>query len=233
MITLNQKYYLYAYGNPDNGEIFYIGKGSGKRHLVHLATAKNGYPKNKNKLFINKIKKILGSGKQPLIHRFMSTNSEAESYQNENQIIKRIGLDNLYNLREGGEGGYSNSKDVKDKISQSLKEYFLHNANPMAGRKLSEETKAKMKESLRKHKPEMIERAKHRKYSTETRKKMSESAKKRKPSFLGNTHSEETKMKISNSKKGIGYKGTDRAKKQSQAIKEWWLNRKALNLDRT
>lgn len=230
MITLQQKYFLYAYGDPKDGRIFYIGKGSGKRHMAHLSTAKNGHPKNYNRLFINKIKKILRTGKQPLIHKFMFTYSEAESYQNEKEVIERIGLSSLYNLRQGGEGGFSVSKDSKEKISKTLKEYYTSHVNPWKGKKHSEESINLIKNSLLKVRDRLVENAKNRTYSETTRKKMSESAKRIGGSFRGKEHTEGTKLKISSSKKGITYKNTERAEKHKQAIQRWWDNRRGIIL---
>ena len=104
---------------------------------------------------------------------------------------------NGYNMTYGGEGvrGIVFSNEVKEKISNTLKIYFKHNANPFKGRKHTEETKNKLRE-IAKGRPSPF---KGRTWSEEDRKRLSERAKLNvgeKNGFYGKKHNEKTKKLI-------------------------------------
>ena len=231
-------YYIYLYGDPDTGKIFYVGKGRDNRHKIHLTYARNDIAYNRNPYLTNKIKKICRKGKSPLIHKIGRTNNEELAYKTEKKIIEKIGLKNLCNLAEGGLGSRITDKQ-KQKISEALKIYYSENDNPFKGRKHT-------KESL-----ELLRQASTGKTaSLKTKRKMSESAKRRGcnfpkdmvPNRLGKKHTEETKLKIALKKQGhkqsqetinrrkktmVGIKDTPEYRDNlSKAVTEWWAKRK-------
>lgn len=96
-----------------------------------------------------------------------------------------------YNLKEGGSHG-KHSKETKEKISKSQKEYWKTHTHPTLGRKHTEEAKKQISEALKG------------KYVGEF------------SSFYGKTHTEETKKKLSESNKGRK-RSEDTIKKMSEA----------------
>lgn len=101
-------YYVYLYVKPD-GTVFYVGKGKEDRYLHHLQEAKKPKSKDKNKLKISTIRKILKQGLEPDI-RFIDKNlSEEQAFELEEFLISEIGridlgTGTLTNLTNGGEG---------------------------------------------------------------------------------------------------------------------------------
>jgi hypothetical protein len=206
------KYYLYAYGHPDTGEIFYIGKGSKRRFIVHLNYVIKNSLAGKNPHLFRKIKQILSTNKLPLTHCFSYTDNEELAYINEQKIIARIGLANLCNLDYGGKKNLIITNEQRIKMSNARegippwnKGISVGNGknNSFYGRKHSKESIALMKKSQAKYKERKSQVSKNRVVSDLTKKRMSESAKKRAPSFLGKHHTEETKRKISEQKTGV------------------------------
>ena len=139
-----KKFYVYVYldprkkGNFNYNEIsfeyepFYIGKGSGYRYLHHL------YDKEKNPIKINKIKKIITEGYEPIIKKLFVNLSEQEALDKEVALIEKIGkiIDNkgpLTNILNGG--GFEFSDEVKEKMK-------LKNRP-----KMTEETKNKIRKN--------------------------------------------------------------------------------------
>lgn len=114
-------FYVYAHIRPDNGSIFYIGKGRksrawkvhGRNRHWSSVVAKHGFEV-----------KIIDSGL-----------SEREAFDLEIKKISEIGIENLCNYSLGGEGssGYKLTEQQKAKHAAALK-----------GRKISDETKAKI-----------------------------------------------------------------------------------------
>jgi len=241
---LTMRYYIYLYGDPSTGKIFYVGKGSNGRYKIHLTHARNGRKEYTNPYLINKIRKIFREEKQPLIHRICFSNDEKAVFNLEKIIIERVGLENLCNFRDGGEGGYSYTEGQKEKARQITKKYLQEHPNPFKGKKHTPESIEQIKASQAKYKDMKSQMAKGRRVSEETRKKMSESAKKRKPNRLGSHHSQETKKKISLKKTNI--KQSDETIRKrihtmlnirnrqeyranlSAAVKKWWNIRKGV-----
>lgn len=153
---MKNKYYVYAYLDPRKPgkyfyegldfcflyEPFYIGKGSGFRFKNHIKESllKINTPKN------SLIKKIINSGKLPIIIKLTEELNEDESLNKEMFIINKIGLKNLKNLTYGGEGlsGYMHKQETKDKIRNSL-------IGKNTGREMSEDWKSKIKENNAKY----------------------------------------------------------------------------------
>ena len=116
-------------------------------------------------------------------------NSRKELDEMEFHYIKQYNTywrDNGYNLTLGGEGSYERTKEIRKKMSKTMKEQYKNGRKGFwYGKKLSEETKKKISEN---HADVSGENNpgygksywKGRPHTKETRKKMSEKAKQRK-----------------------------------------------------
>lgn len=177
------KYYIYFHINDAKNEIFYVGKGFGRR-----AFRKN----DRNKFWKNVTSKYSYTIVFP--HKDIT---EEEAIKLEIYYISKIGrrdLGNgpLVNLTDGGDGssGYIMTSEHKNKIREKMK-----------GRIFSEEHLKRNRESkIGKQRPESVRKKlsnyrKGKRLSKETKLKISQSGK-------GRKHSEETKIKISESNKG-------------------------------
>lgn len=187
-------FYVYVYIDPRNNQPFYVGKGKGRRYKQHLQNSKSDlYYKETNKLKINKIRKILKLGLEPLIE-IHQTECEESSFRLEMDLIKKYGrIDNktgiLTNLTDGGEGqsGWKPDDAYREKMSECAK----GEKNGMAGKKHSEEAKDKMRK-----------KAIGRNIPIEIREKWSRERSGEKNAFYGKKHSKESLEKISKNRKG-------------------------------
>jgi hypothetical protein len=189
------KYYVYLYIDPFNKTPFYVGKGCNNRSKHHLNVAKsNNWGQDPNKLKINKIRKIISKGIDPIIEIKEMNLSESEAFEREKFYISKygridIGTGILTNLSDGGDGqrNWIPSKEYCENMSKSCS----REKNGMFGKKQKEDTKEKMKE-----------KAMGRKHSEKIRNEMSESRKKEKNSFYGKKHTKDSLDKISENRKG-------------------------------
>lgn len=132
----DNKFYVYIYLDPRKKgrfvygeyefehEPFYVGKGYGfrdRRHLTDFILRTD-----KNKLKVNKIKKIIASGLEVDVIRYRENILEKEAFDLEKDLISKIGridlkLGSLTNLTDGGEGDCGNvlSDEVKEKLRQA------------------------------------------------------------------------------------------------------------------
>ena len=223
-------FYTYVHCKPD-GEIFYVGKGSGRR-------AHSFYKRGRiHQCYVKKY------GKENIGVFVFPCDSEEQAFSDEIQQIKQLRSEGyeLANVADGGEGasGYSHLPEAKAIISKTHK-----------GVKRSDETKAKMSDYSRnrteehtkklaeskrgsKHTPESIEKmrlAKSGKTLTEEHKlRIAKSLKINHP-LKGKHHSEEAKAKISASKKGVSAKpfSEEHRKNISDARKAYFANKKSL-----
>ena len=92
---MENNYYVYAHINPTNDEVFFIGKGKGRRVYSR---------KNRNNHWKNYVKKYGG-----FLVLFINVNlTEEESFELEKQWISNIGRKDLgkgtlVNMTDGGE----------------------------------------------------------------------------------------------------------------------------------
>jgi hypothetical protein len=158
---MSTQFYVYTYIDPRDMKPFYVGKGKQKRYRSHINETKtwikNGCPHkgkqscNLKKLY--KIKSILDDGLVPLIVKNFTNIDETLAFQKEKILINQIGLENLTNLREGGEG-YSLTNKTKEKIRQTKLERgilpHLGEKNPNYGNRWSIEQKQRFSEKIKK-----------------------------------------------------------------------------------
>ena len=111
--------------------------------------------------------------------------------------------DNGYNNKEGGSHG-KYSKETKEKMSENKK----GENNPMYGKRLTEEHKRKLRESrkgvklTKEHIEQLIKSKKGKPLSQEHRDKISKANTGENNGFYGKHHTEETRQKMSEAKKG-------------------------------
>jgi hypothetical protein len=191
----------------DNGDVFYIGKGKRDRISNHRLKAKKGscLPVHR------RIRKLWKNGINYHYRKIHENLLEEEAFELEKETIAKYGISNLTNLTFGGEGhsGLKPSIETLRKMSLSQK-----------GRIKSEQERKNISLSLlgRKLSPSHIEAIKKGKQniSVETCRKISES----KTGIKTGPKSEETKKKISESKKSAFAKMTPNEKF------EWLENRR-------
>jgi len=151
------EFYIYIHTKQDTGEIFYVGKGKGKR----------AYSKHSRSKFWNNIVDKYGYN----VIIFENGLSEVEAFKLEIELIDMIGRRDLgkgtlVNLTDGGEGqtgwvpndeyrlnmSVSTSsenngmygKNHSEEYKQTLSESRIGNGNPMYNRHHSNETKCKI-----------------------------------------------------------------------------------------
>ena len=142
-----KRYYVYVHrykSGEKEGEVFYVGKGTGTR--VHSNTSRNPHWHNINNKY-GRTCEILFKG---------MTSSEA--CEKERDVILSMGRDTLCNLSDGGESGSAGLKhteEFKRKMSESMvrisrermaEEGWTH---PCLGRKLSDESRKRLSDSLK------------------------------------------------------------------------------------
>lgn len=103
---MRSDYFVYTYSYPD-GTPFYVGKGCGRRHRVHLCHAKAS--RNLDKWNIRVIRKLLDEGKEPIIKKIIeNVDNEFACFLEEELISKYgrrdLGTGTLVNLTRGGDG---------------------------------------------------------------------------------------------------------------------------------
>ena len=99
MSDLTNRYYVYHLVDPRNGEVFYVGKGTGDRIRHHVREAKGRKFKNARKC--ERIISIIDSGNVVIERIAFDGLSENAAYTLEAVEIDRIGQDALTNLKHG------------------------------------------------------------------------------------------------------------------------------------
>lgn len=102
---MEKKYYVYIHRRDDNGEVFYVGMGHGKRSVskssrnIHWKRVANKY-----------------GYKAEIVYDNLSLE---EAYEKEVNLIKVYGKDNLTNITDGGDGVRNPSEETRKKMSDA------------------------------------------------------------------------------------------------------------------
>lgn len=190
--------YVYLHRKKSDGRIFYIGKGQGKR----------AWKKSQRSDWWKRVEAKHGRTVEIVLRGL----TDEQAFELEKGLVEWVGLENLCNLREGGEGGFAASEEVKAAISRANK-----------GRVFSEETREKMRKAAtgKRHSEETKEKLREHRM----RQVMPEFTEERKAAIAermrGRFVSAETRQRISESKTGkTGFKWTQEMKDRlSDAMK--------------
>jgi hypothetical protein len=95
------RWYVYELRDPRDGEVFYVGKGTGHRMHQHEKDAANEaiHPSKK----INRIRGIVSAGAEVQKRVLAQFWDEQAAYDHETDLIEEIGLANLTNILPGGQ----------------------------------------------------------------------------------------------------------------------------------
>lgn len=189
-------FYVYVHRRKDTLDVFYVGKGVGKRAWKHAG---------RNEWWHRVVKKY--GRTVEIVKRF---DDEDLAFELEKELIAFYGRDKVCNLTDGGMGGVAVSEETRAKMSAARK-----------GRKVSEETREKMRRAAtgRRHSDDTKQKLrianigkKRGPHSEEVKKKISDAKK-------GVVFSLEHCAKISESKKGApGRKKTEEEKEYLRLI---------------
>lgn len=200
------EYYVYQYKTPE-GIPFYVGKGKSDRAFSHLQEAKKEQPNETNLHKLNKIKKILAAGSEPIIEITYNNLDEETAFDLECFLIAKLGradlgLGPLTNLTNGGEGL---SGLVRDLSGETNPNYGKRGEESIWwGRKHSQETKSKMSDWQKGQPKSEAAKANMRKPKSEAG-RLAIAEAQRKLHENGYPHSEESNIKRSNTLKGRPY----------------------------
>lgn len=114
------KYYVYYLIDPYTNNIFYIGKGTGKRMYMHEKSTLRGFKPNNNTALYEKIIEIHKKGSVVQYKKIFETDDESLAYEFELNEIYKIGVQNLTNLSTT-RNYKGNSEYVKDGLKNSKK----------------------------------------------------------------------------------------------------------------
>lgn len=220
------KFYVYIHRRCDTGEIFYVGKGCGKR--AWKKADRNQWWKN------------IESKHGRTVEIIVKNLDESDSFSLEQLVIETIGRDALVNLTAGGIGGVEPSDETRAKMSAARKGRHVSQETrekiraASSGRRHSEETKEKLRAAnLGKTGPRHTDESRRaislaNKGAVRTPEQraaisaakvgrkngpMSEKTKAAlRAAHLGKKHSEESRRKMSESSKGILHSEETKAK---------------------
>ena len=126
MNSINDRYFVYAYFEPEAVKPFYIGKGCGNRHLIHLTRS---VMDSDDSFFHKKLRKMLDSGILPIVRKLLENLSEQEALIKEKLFIRiygrqDIGTGCLCNHTDGGDQppnqtGFCHTQETKDRIGKA------------------------------------------------------------------------------------------------------------------
>lgn len=173
------EYYVYIYFDPRNNQPFYVGKGKDYRYLKHLKETKENTENYKKWSYIQGLR---NKGLEPLIKKIQENISELNAYDIETNLIKKYGR-----------------KDI-DK-NGILTNICIDNRPPN-----TKESRQKQSESMKGEKNHRYGKVGWNKgilWSEEIKQKIRDKRKMQSPPMTGKTHTKETKILMSNKKKGI------------------------------
>lgn len=119
-------YYVYLHKRKKTDKIFYVGKGSKNKNGDRYNSVKN-----RNTRWNRIVEKDGGFD----VEIYKDNLTEDEAYELEKKLIADIGLENLCNITEGGEGGdtLSNHPNL-DNIGKKISESKMGDKNPNYGK---------------------------------------------------------------------------------------------------
>jgi hypothetical protein len=188
--------YVYTLVDPRNNLPFYVGKGSGERCNFHVVEAKY-YVKRKS-LKLNKIRKLLQLGMEPIVVKIEENVSDEQALDLECLLISEMrdfGIP-LTNMTDGGDGaqGYKHTEEHKQRMSERFK-----------GRIITEEHRQKMRKPKSPEGRAAIAAARLTttyRPSEETKRKTSQTLLGRPSPMRGRVQTDEAKAKMSAFRKG-------------------------------
>ncbi|AVX04327.1 hypothetical protein MXMO3_01802 [Maritalea myrionectae] len=92
-------FYVYTLTDARNGEVFYVGKGSGDRDKSHIRDARSWCGVNPFKT--RRILEIEAEGAGVKIDRIVTGLTESQAFSREREEIDKIGIENLTNIKPG------------------------------------------------------------------------------------------------------------------------------------
>jgi hypothetical protein len=113
---MTDKHYVYAYYDPRNFEIFYIGKGQGKRKFAHLSQEDKS---EKTK----RIKEIQNEELEPIIRVLVKDLEESEAYLVEKTLI----WSNYKSLTNKSSGLYKENFRPENTLHKEIKDFDFTN----------------------------------------------------------------------------------------------------------
>lgn len=173
---------FYVYLLKENGIPFYVGKGKQSRMYSHISSARRN---NKRSPVLDKIRQMLSNNIKLEYEKVYFSEDSQDAYNKEIEWIKKIGIENLKNLTNGGEGAtrINTSPEHRKKISEggkrAWKEGKFENSkkrnynsksfekfkfskkgkkDSLETRKRKSEGQKKLRQSGYKHSPEAIEK---------------------------------------------------------------------------
>lgn len=192
-------FYVYAYIDPTDYQVFYIGKGKDDRYLKHLY---ENYSNTENKKKYARIKSLKNKGLRPIIIKIVENLSETDAYSIEEKLIAFFGrkdLDEggcLTNICLSNKPPDNTGKPLPEHLKTQLSITRKGEGNPMFGSIWDDERRAKAPDHSGSNNPFY-----GRSHSAESIEKMLESRKANGNWNIGwpkgQPRSEETKLKLS------------------------------------
>lgn len=136
-------HYTYVLIDPRQGNVFYVGKGSGRRMHYHEGRALKGT--HRNKQVQDTIQAIHAAGKQTVAEKWFEHQDEWPCHMAEIWTIELLGRKTLCNQRAGGAGtaGVHLGYGPSDKVRAAMRARMMGNTHTL-GWRASPETRAKL-----------------------------------------------------------------------------------------